>query len=118
MGIATSILITLGCLTAYYVGMITYDIYRDKLAQASNDEGNEEPVDITEQVQDFQSIPVNKPEEQEAKKNRFENLIRAGITAEKASRMMQSLSEGNPAKELESVMYIIQDFQASNNNLN
>lgn len=118
MGPSTAILITLGLLAMYYVGMMSYDLYMDKLAQVKNDEDNEEAVDISEQVQDFQSIPVNKPEEQDAKRNRFENLIRAGITAEKASRMMNSLAEGNPAKELENVAFIIQNYQATTNNLN
>ncbi len=118
MGISTAILITLGLLAAYYVGMIAYDMYLDKLSEANKEEDNEEAVDISEQVQDFQSIPVNKPEEQDEKRNRFENLLRAGITAEKASRMMNSISEGNPAKELDSVVYIIQDFQATTNNIN
>lgn len=117
MGIATSILITLGVLAAYYVGMIAYDLYLDKLSQASNDDEKEEAVDISDQAQDFKAIRVNKEDEKDETRNRFENLLRAGITAEKASRMMNSLADGNPAKELESVMYIIQDFQASTNNI-
>ena len=119
MNIATTVLITLGLLASYYVGMVAYDLYLEKLSQANTEEDEEQPVDISDQVQsDFQAIPVNKPHDKDETQNRFENLLRAGITAEKASRMMTSLAEGNPAKGLENVLYIIKDFQATNNNLN
>ncbi len=117
MGIPTVILITIGGLSIYYISMIAYDLYVDKISQTTNDDENEEAVDISDEAQDFQAIRVEKEDEKDETRNRFENLLRAGITAEKASRMMNSLAEGNPAKELESVMYIIQDFQASTNNL-
>lgn len=113
MTIATTVAITACGLAAYYIGMITYDLYIEKLKLANNDDDIEEAVDISDQVQDFKSIPVNKTDEQNSKKNRFENLLRAGITAEKANRMMRSLAEGNPAKELENVMYIIHEHQTS-----
>lgn len=113
MGLSTSILITLGLLAIYYAGMVCYDLYLDQLAQANNDEDSEQAVDISDQVSDFQSIPVNKTDEKEEKQNRFENLLRAGITAEKAERMMRSIADGTPAKELENVMYIIQEHQTT-----
>lgn len=117
MNISTAILITIGLLAAYYVGMIAYDLYIDKLSQANKDEDKEEAVDISDQVQEFQAIPINKPREQDTK-NRFENLIRAGVTAEKAGRMMESIGEGNSARELENVMYIIQEHQTTQTTFN
>ena len=111
MGISTAILITLGLLAAYYTGMVCYDLYLDQLAQANKDEDSEQAVDISGQVSDFQTIPVNKSDEKEEKQNRFENLLRAGITAEKAERMMRSIAEGSEAKQLEDVMYIIREHQ-------
>lgn len=116
MSIPTTIIITLALLAIYYFGMIAYDLYLDKLSQANKDENNEEAVDISDQVMDFQSIPVNKQDETDEKRNRFKNHIRAGITAEKASRMMKSIAEGNPVKELENVMYILQEHQTITNN--
>lgn len=113
MGISTAILITVGFLAVYYVGMICYDLYLDQLAQANKDEDNEQAVDISEQVSDFQSIPVNLTGEKEETRNRFENLLRAGMSAEKANRLIHAISEGNTTKELENVMYIIQEHQTA-----
>lgn len=113
ISISTTILITIGILATYYTCMVGYDLYLQQLAQANKDEENEEAVDISDQVNDFKSIPVNKSDEEDTKQNRFENLLRAGITAEKVNRMMQSIAEGTPAKELENVMYIIQEHQST-----
>lgn len=113
MAISTTILITIGLLAIYYIGMISHDLYLQKIAQAIKDDDNEMAVDISDQVNDFQSIPVNKPEEENTTQNRFENLLRAGITAEKASRFMDSIADGTPLKELENVMYIIQEHQTT-----
>lgn len=113
MGISTTILITLCLLAVYYIGMVCYDLYLDQIAQANKDVDSEQAVDISDQVSDFHSIPVNKTDEIEDKQNRFENLLRAGITADKADRMMRSIAEGTPAKELEQVMYIIQEHQTT-----
>lgn len=117
MSVTTAIIITVALLAVYYVGMVAYDLYLDRLSQANRDDDREEAIDISGQAQDFRSIPVNKSDDQDEKCNRFENLLRAGITAEKANRMMKSIAEGSPAKELESVMYILQDFQTSNINI-
>ena len=113
MAISTTILITIGVLAIYYSGMVGYDLYLQQLAQANKDDDNEEAVDISDQVNDFKSIPVNKSGEEDTKQNRFENLLRSGLTAEKVNRMMQSIAEGTPAKELENVMYIIQEHQTT-----
>ena len=110
---STAILITLGFLAVYYSGMICYDLYMERLAQENKDDDNEEPVDISGQAGDFKAIPVNRPDEKETHKSRFENLVRAGISAEKANRMMNSIAEGSPAKGLENVMYIIQNYQTA-----
>lgn len=117
MNLPTVILITLGALMVYYTGMICYDMYLDQLAQANKEEDNEEAVDISGQAVEFEAIPVNKTDEQEPKKIKFENMLRAGISAEKASRMMKSIAEGNPAKGLENILYIIQDHQTATTNL-
>ena len=113
MNISTTILLVIGLLAMYYAGMISYDIYLDKRKAANKEYDNEEAVDISDQMNDFKAIPVNKSDETDEKRNRFENLLRAGITAEKANRMMKSIADGSPAKELENVMYIIQQHQTS-----
>lgn len=117
MNASTVILITLGGLLVYYIGMICYDMYLDQLAQANQEDDEEAAVDISGQAEEFEAIPVNKTDEQETKKNKFENMLRAGISAEKASRMMKSIAEGSPAKGLESILYIIHEHQTATANL-
>lgn len=117
MNASTVILITLGGLLVYYIGMICYDMYLDQLAQANQEDDDEVAVDISDQAEEFEAIPVNKTDEQETKKNRFENMLRAGISAEKANRMVKSIAEGSPAKGLESILYIIQEHQSATTNL-
>lgn len=116
MNLSTAILITLGLLAMFYAGMMAYDLYLDYLSHAIKDDDKEEAVDISDQVQEFKSIPVNKTDQQDSTRNRFENLLRAGITAEKADRMMKSMGDGNPAKELDDVMYIIHKYKTANIN--
>ena len=60
-----SILIPLlGLLMTYYIGMIAYDIYIDKLKSASTVVNTEEEIDITSELEGFAPIQVNKKEEQ------------------------------------------------------
>lgn len=113
MTTTTAIVITAMLLLLYYCGAIAYDLYMAKLAQANKDENKEEAVDISGQVSEFSSIPVDHQDEKQAKARKFEDLICTGISTAEASRMMKSAAEGTSGKELENIYHTIKSNQAT-----
>jgi len=111
MSATTAILVTMGGLLLYYVGMIAYDLYLSKLAEASKDEDNEQAIDISGQASEFKSMPVSKQQTDESVYDRFVGFMATGIPAQLAKQMIDSSAEGdNIAAELEDVMCKISQF--------
>lgn len=110
MSVTTVVIIIVVVLLLYYCGMIGYDLYLGNLAQANRDEDKESAIDISGQVKDFQSIPVNNPRNEESILKKFKNLLMMGMSAAKLNRLATSAAEGTPAQELEGMLFAIRNY--------
>lgn len=114
MTITTAIIITLAILVVYYSITITYDLYAARLAKAAVDEDNEEIINITDQLDDFQSIPVNNDDREVKIEQNFKNALMGGISADHAHMLMEDAANGTRSQELDN---ILTNIKTINNNL-
>lgn len=110
MSITTVAVITIVCLLIYYCAQIGYDLYTDNLAQVNKDEDNESAIDISGQAEEFMSIPVNNPKTEESILKKLQDTLMGGISASKINRLAISAAEGSPSRELEGMLYAIQNY--------
>lgn len=106
MSIATTLFIVIGCLFLYYAGMVSYDIYADKMSKAEADEAKEEPVDVSDQLEDFSSLDVSKPDEETLSRKSFESFVCKGLTPEKMNSLMEDAAEGTPNETLKNILFM------------
>lgn len=107
MTITTAIIITVAGLAIYYIAMIAYDLYLDKLAKANNDEVKETAIDISDEANGFRSIPVEDGKHSEDIQKKFEDMVGMGITAEKTNRLMTSAVDGTNSAVLDNILHTI-----------
>lgn len=110
MSITTIIIIIIVCLLIYYCAQIGYDLYMDNLSQINKDDDNEKAIDISGQAEEFMSIPVNNPKTEESVLKKFQDTLMMGISASKINRLAISAAEGSPSRELEGMLYAIQNY--------
>ena len=110
MTIATTLFIVLGLLGMYYVGMIAYDMYADKMSKAESEESREESIDVSGQLGDFTSHDVDRPDEETERRRSFESYFCKGLTPEKISSLMEDAAKGTPNEALGNILF--QCYQA------
>ena len=111
MSITTAIIITVAGLVLYYCFQIGYDLYLDSLAQANKDEDKEKAIDISGQVEGFESVPVNNQKVEESVFRKFQHVLSLGVSAEKMNRMANSIAEGSDVRELKNMLFAIQNYE-------
>lgn len=111
MTIATTLFIVLGLLGVYYVGMISYDLYADKMSRDESEETKEESIDVSGQLGEFASHDVNRPDEETERRRSFESYFCKGLTPEKMSSLMEDAGKGSPNETLGNILF--QCYQAA-----
>lgn len=110
MSLLTVILIVGGSLLLYYCGMIAYDLYVDKMSTINSEEEKEETIDISGQVEEFRSIPVSNPEEEQSFFERIDNFLRFGVPAAKMKTLINNATSDTD-KQLQGILISIQNYQ-------
>lgn len=105
MTIATTLFIVLGLLGLYYIGMVSYDMYADKMSKAESEETVEESIDVSGQLGDFASYDVNRPDEETERRRSFESFFCKGLTPEKISSLMEDAAKGTPNEALGNILF-------------
>lgn len=106
MSIATTLYIVIGGLLLYYIGMVSYDMYADKMSKLETDESKEESIDVSDQLENFSSLDVNKPDEEIQKRKTFESFVCKGLTPEKMNSLMEDAAEGTPNETLKNILFM------------
>lgn len=107
MSFALTFLIVSGAIVLYYVGMIAYDLYASQVAKAGSDENKETPIDISGQLDGFESRDVNNADtdEETAKKKSFVSFLCMGLTANKMNELMEDAASGTQNAELKNILF-------------
>lgn len=105
MSIATVILIVAGLLIAYYVAMVSYDLYSAKMAKLNSDAQQEELIDVSDQLDQFVSQDVNSPDEDMVRKQNFLSFVCKGLSPQKMSQLMEDAAEGTPNADLRNILF-------------
>lgn len=112
MTIATTLFIVIGVLAIYYIGMVAYDLYADKMSKADAEDAKEESIDVSDQLDGFASYDVNKPDEEIQKRRTFESFVCKGLTVEKINSMMEDAATGTPNETLRNILHMCYQIQA------
>lgn len=105
MSLITTIIVVMALITLYYIVMIGYDIYVEKMRNDETEASNEEPIDVTDQLQDFESYDISRQEDSN-KKKAFVSWMSKGLSAEKMSRLMEDAATGTPNAELKNILFM------------
>lgn len=115
MSIATTLFIVIAGLLLYYIGMVSYDIYADKMSKLESDEAKEEAIDVSDQLDNFSSLDVNKPDEDVQKRKSFESFVCKGLTPEKMNNLMEDAAKGTPNETLRNILFMCYQISSEEN---
>lgn len=97
-----SILIPLvGLLLLYYAGMIGYDLYIAKLKKATTAGNTESEIDISDELEGFAPIEVNRKEENPS----APVATCCGMDIENLRSLMESAANGKAFEGLDNISY-------------
>lgn len=106
MSITTTLIIVIVGLFLYYAGMVSYDLYADKMSKAEADESKEEAIDVSDQLDNFSSLDVMKPDEEIQRRKSFESFVCKGLTPEKMNNLMEDAAKGSPNETLKNILFM------------
>lgn len=89
----------------YYVGMIGYDLYVDNQKKQQAEENTEVSIDVTDQLDSFQSYMISKEDKDGNVHKKFNSVLCQGMTPEKWNRLMNDAAEGSPNAELNNILH-------------
>lgn len=106
MSLTTTIILVMAAIFLYYVVMICYDVYVERMSMNEAEAVNEEPIDVSDQLQDFESYDISKQDDESTTKRRaFVSWICKGLSAEKMNRLMEDAASGTPNAELKNILF-------------
>ena len=107
MSFAVTFLIVSGAVIVYYASMIAYDLYAAKMATAESEEAKEIPIDISGQLEGFESREINSidTDEEFVKKKSFVSFLCMGLSADKMNNLMEDAASGTPNAELKNILF-------------
>lgn len=111
MSVLTVVIIVATGLVLYYVGMVGYDLYRDKLSEANAETAGEELIDISDQLDSFDTLDVNPSPDQQKRVKKSVSKICKGLRAEEISGLMTQIAEGSQNETIENLRFECQMLQ-------
>lgn len=112
MSITTVLIIIIGLLILYYVGMIAYDLYMDKLKSESESSEKEETIDISDQLDDFESIEISRTSDSDTFANKVMKQC-LGFDADTIGQMMDDAGNGKHNAGLNNLLYLCHEMDAA-----
>lgn len=106
MSIATTILVVATLIGLYYIGMIGYDLYAAKMLEQQSDIDAEESIDVSDQLNDFESHTIQNQDESTVKKRSFISWISKGLSSDKMKRLQEDAAKGTENEELKNIMFM------------
>lgn len=103
--------IVLAFLAVYYAGMVVYDIYVDNQAQAEAEVNTEIPIDVSDQLEGFESCDIIKPEDSTVRKQKFIQWLSQGLTADRMNSLMYDAAEGLQTPVLSNICYMLEEME-------
>lgn len=106
MSVTTVLLIVGGLLLLYYAGMISYDLYMDKLKEANAETAKEELIDISDQLDTFDTLDINTPSRSsQPAPRKSPSLACQGLRAEQISDLFSIVAEGSDNETIENLRF-------------
>lgn len=104
MTLLTTIFIVLFLVIIYYVGMISYDLYAAKMAKLKEEENREVPIDVSGQLDDFESQDIDNQSEDDMRRKTVVTWICKGLSAQQMNRLMEDAVSGTANADLKNIL--------------